>query len=151
MVEIKDSDGKVVAIARDAYEHLRVDTDVSGESMTKQSFKDECDINFIMARYERTGQLPLGDVQPLFGDFSNGLDLHQAMNAVSMAERNFIQNVPADVRARFDNDPGKFLDFALDPNNVEEMIKLGLAVRKPGAEAAPTAVPSATPSTPASG
>lgn len=149
MIELKDSAGDVVAVCRDYYEPLRVDTDVGGESMTKQSFKDECDINVIMARYERTGQMPLSNVQAMFGDFSSGADLHANLNAVKLAEENFIQNVPADIRSRFSNDVGLFLDFVLDPKNEEEMVKLGLAVKKPAAQAAPAVVPPATPSVPA--
>lgn len=149
MRDIVDSKtGVVLATVREAMDEFRVDTDVSGESVTKQSFKDECDINVIMARYERSGQLPLVDVQMQFGDFSSGADLHAAMVATRRAEESFIQNVPADVRSRFSNDVGKFLDFALDPKNSDEMVALGLK-EKPATEAAPVVVPPATPSTPA--
>ena len=36
--------------------------------------------------------------------------------------------MPADVRARFNNDPALFVDFCSDEANLDEMRKLGLAV-----------------------
>ena len=43
-------------------------------------------------------------------------------------------DLPAKVRDRFKNDPGQFLEFATDPSNVDELVKMGLAtkVHKPG-------------------
>jgi len=38
----------------------------------------------------------------------------------------------ARTRERFDNDPGAFVDFCLDPSNLEELRKMGLAM--PAAE-----------------
>lgn len=100
------------------------------DSLTKQSFQNECNINSIMKKWERSGVLPHSrSSQPRYGDFSNVTDFQSALNAVSDAQDVFMQ-LPAQLRARFDNDPACFLDFVDNPSNLEEMISLGLAERK---------------------
>lgn len=100
--------------------------DCSGEpSMTKQSFAEECDINTIVRRFGLTGELPSGVRMPTYADFSNVVDFHTAMNAIAQAGEAF-DAMPAEVRARFDNDPAKFVDFCSDEGNRAEALKLGL-------------------------
>ena len=48
--------------------------------------------------------------------------------------------MPADVRARFNNDPISFMDFCSKAENLDEMRKLGLAVPKKEEPAAPAPV-----------
>lgn len=100
------------------------------ESLAVQSAKEETDINTIVRRFGLTGELP-GDVDmPQSGDYAGVGDFHAAMNVVRKAQEEFLR-VPADVRARFQNDPQRFTDFFNDPDNQEEAIRLGLATRKP--------------------
>jgi phage internal scaffolding protein len=94
-------------------------------SRTKQSFRDECDINNILRQFNVTGQLPVGSVQPQYGDFSGITDYQSALNRVMAAQDSFLQ-LPAKIRAKFDNDPAVFLDFASDEANKDEMKALGL-------------------------
>jgi phage internal scaffolding protein len=94
-------------------------------SRTKQSFRDECDINHILRQFNVTGQLPTGSVQPQYGDFSGITDYQSALNAVMAAQDSFLQ-LPAKVRAKFDNDPALFVEFASDEANRDEMKALGL-------------------------
>jgi len=97
----------------------------SKPSLTKQSFRDECDINNILRQFNVTGQLPVGSVQPQYGDFSGITDYQSALNAVMAAQDSFLA-LPAKLRARFDNDPALFVEFASDEANKEEMKALGL-------------------------
>lgn len=97
----------------------------TGPSRTKQSFRDECDINNILRQFNVTGQLPVGSVQPQYGDFSGITDYQSALNAVMAAQDSFLQ-LPAKVRAKFDNDPALFVEFASDEANKDEMKALGL-------------------------
>ncbi len=113
-------------------------------SRTQQQFRAECDINTILERFNITGQLPVGSVQPQYGDFSGITDYQSALNAVMAAQDSFLA-LPAKVRARFDNDPALFVDFACDEANRDEMKALGLLHE----EAASAAVTS--PSEPVSG
>jgi len=100
------------------------------DSLAVQSARDETDINTIVRRFGLTGELP-GDVDmPQSGDYSGVGDFHSAMNVVRQAQEEFLR-VPADIRARFQNDPQLFSDFFHDPVNQDEAIRLGLATRKP--------------------
>lgn len=62
---------------RHPYERERVQIRIEGESKTHQAHKDSCDVNNIIARYERTGELPpnrkrgvYADVTALQGDLT---------------------------------------------------------------------------------
>lgn len=94
-------------------------------SMTKQSFAEECDINSIVERFGLTGELPTDVRMPQYADFEQVIDYHTAMNAVVSARESFDQ-MPAHVRARFNNDPAAFVDFCSDEGNRDEAVKLGL-------------------------
>jgi len=100
----------------------------AAQGRTKQSFKDECDINVIMARYQATGQLPdnLNPSSPQYID-ATGFDFDLAMNLVAEASSSF-EELPSAIRARFNNDPCAFLDFVHDPANHSEMADMGLLV-----------------------
>lgn len=105
---------------------LVVGLDCSVEpSQTKQSFASECDVNNIMARYERTGILDfVNEHEPHYGEAS-AFDFQVASNLVIDAQRMF-DDLPANIRSRFQNDPVQFLLFIDDPLMVDESIKLGL-------------------------
>lgn len=94
-------------------------------SETKQSFAEEVDINTIVRRFGLSGQLPTGVRMPTYEDFTDVTDFHTAANAIALANEAFEQ-MPAEVRARFQNNPGNFVDFCADANNLEEARKLGL-------------------------
>lgn len=94
-------------------------------SRTQQEFADECDINVIMRRYGRTGQLPNLNLQGVYGDFAEIPDYMEALNTVLKAQADFAE-LPATVRERFQHNPGAMLQFLSDPKNREEAIKIGL-------------------------
>lgn len=96
-------------------------------SRTQQSFAEEVDINTIVRRFGLTGELPQDVAAPTYGDFVGVYDFHTAMNAVAKAHEAF-DAMPAQVRSRFNNDAGAFVDFCSDEANREEAVKLGLVV-----------------------
>lgn len=103
----------------------RVQIKFNKRTPTKQSFKDECDINNIMATYAKTGSTShLNRKQPQYG-YASGHDFAQSMRIVTQANADFAA-LPSEVRSRFANDPGQFLNFVQDPDNLEEMADLGL-------------------------
>lgn len=104
--------------------------DPGGESLTKQEFKDECDINRIMARALRHGVLPQQSTGALYGDFSEVGDYQQAQDILLHARQQF-EALPSAVRDRFQNDPAQMLAFVADPKNKPELRKLGLANPEP--------------------
>lgn len=99
------------------------------DGMTRQSFRDECNVNMIMDRFIATGVFPLPKLQPRYGSLI-GLDLHDLMDQVADAGEAF-DALPAKLRDRFNNDPQQFVEFVLDPTNADELIRMGLAEAKP--------------------
>lgn len=95
------------------------------KSLAQQEFKDECDINFIADRYALTGEMPQVVNVPQYGDFTGVFDFQSAQNAVRKAIEDFME-LPAKLRARFDNSPQKLLDFMENPDNRKEAEFLGL-------------------------
>lgn len=112
--------------------------DFTGEvSLTKQSFRDECDVNNIMARFEATGNIShLAMGTPRYGDFSDCLDYQTSLNRLQEAQESFMA-LPAPLRARFQNDPGRLLDFLNDPQNRSEAVSLGLIDSSPEVSSSP--------------
>jgi phage internal scaffolding protein len=95
------------------------------ESLAIQSAAEEADINTIVRRFGLTGQLPDQVAMPRSGDFTNVPDFHTAMNLIRTTQEEFLR-VPADIRARFSNDPQQFMEFLEDEGNREEAYKMGL-------------------------
>lgn len=101
-------------------------------SLTRQEFADECDINKLMAQYEKTGILPsnMNGSPPRYLDVSDVPDLPLALNLLNEATSAFM-SLPATVRRDFDNDPVKFINFAENPENIEKMREWKLAPPAP--------------------
>jgi phage internal scaffolding protein len=102
-------------------------------SLAQQHFKDECDINNILRQFNVTGLLPESPLSPRYGDFTGISDYHTAMNRVIAAQDEF-EALPAQIRARFDNDPANLIEFLENSENRLEAEELGL-VEKVAAEA----------------
>lgn len=97
-----------------------------GQGKTKQEFKEECDINNILARNERGETIEhLRQHGEHYSD-NTGVDFQSAMNIVTATQQLF-DTLPAHIRARVNNKPEEFLDFVQNPDNIEEMRELGLA------------------------
>lgn len=119
---------------------------------TQQHQADETDINLIVKRYMQTGILPQTALAPLYGDFSEPMSFHEAQNRIRAAQEAFML-IPPEIRARFDNDPGKFVAFAEDPANEDELVRLKLRNPRPapspsqGATGSPNGGAAAAPAT----
>lgn len=103
------------------------DVECKEPSLAQQHFKDDVDINVLLERFKVTGQLPEGVRIPTYGDFSGVNDFRTAAEAVRRGKEAFM-DIPASIRARFQNDPQLFMDFCADPANLDELRKLGLAL-----------------------
>lgn len=105
----------------------RVQIHFDAYTRTKQSFKDECDINLIMARYIKTGAIDhVNKHGPNYG-FATSLDFRESLELIANAQGMF-DDLPSSIRSKFENDPAQFLEFAQDPNNVGQMADMGLAL-----------------------
>jgi phage internal scaffolding protein len=114
-------------VIRKAYdERTPVRFDCVGESRTQQSFKDQCDVNNILKRFEDTGLAEhVKEHGGVYDDFvSMPADYHEAMSSVVKAQQMF-EELPAKLRKRFGNDPGDFLKF-VDTADDAAMREVGL-------------------------
>lgn len=102
------------------------------KSRTKQSFRDEANINNIMHKYVKTGIMPSGNRKPMYGDFSSGEEFQSIMDRVVAAELDF-SALPSDIRDRFGNKATNLLDFLADPANEQEAQELGLLPKESAA------------------
>lgn len=100
------------------------------DSLTKQEFAKESDINVIVGRYVKAGVPITPDAQAVFADVSSVGEFRE--HALRIEEfRDSFMSLPAVLRAQFDNDPAKLVDFLSDDNNYDEAVKLGLVQKKP--------------------
>lgn len=114
---------------------------------TKQSFKNECDINNIMAKFQKTGVIThLNQNSAQYG-FAPAVDFSTALQLVAAAREQFA-GLPSKVRARFNNDPGEFLAFCEDPDNRTEAAVLGLLDKPDPEPESPSPQPSDSQSAP---
>lgn len=99
-------------------------------SLTRQSEKEEADINTIVKNFGLTGKLPQGVRIPTYGDFDTVSDYQSALAAIREADESFMK-LDASIRERFGNDPQVFLEYCSNPDNLDGMRELGLAVPPP--------------------
>lgn len=119
-------------------DRVRVATVNAEPSKTQQQFRDQCDVNLIIAKYKKTGEIThLARQRGIYADVSSITDYRDSLQKVLDAQSAF-GTLPSHLRVRFANDPQRLLEFLQDPNNYEEGIQLGLLTPKPTANA-PTA------------
>lgn len=98
-------------------------------SMTLQDRKDECDIHRIVQRHAETGlwgtNLAPPSRQPIFGDFTQPVDLLTAQKLLCTAKESFAA-LPSEVRKEFSNDPIVMLEWLKNPDNRKRGEELGL-------------------------
>lgn len=103
-------------------------------SLTRQEFRVHTDVDNVIKKYAKNGINPfLITKDAKFGDFTSVPSYQEALDLVNSAAEHFMK-FDAIVRRRFDNDPGKLLQFLSDPNNRAEALSLGL-LEKPKEDA----------------
>ena len=109
----------------------RLQLDFPDDGLTQQHFKDETDINNIMAKFAKTGLVDhVNKVTGSYGDFSTVQDYQLHLDQVMAAQTAFME-LPSQIRRRFDNDPAHLLAFLNDPANRDEAVALGLVEAPP--------------------
>ena len=97
------------------------------ENQTKQSFRDEVNINNILDKYQATGQLTHVRQHPgVYGDFSNINDLQGAIEKVRQAQQLF-ESLPSEMRKTFNNNASEFIKFS-STASPSELMEAGLVV-----------------------
>lgn len=90
------------------------------DGRTKQSFKQDTDINYLLHKHARLGTIShLEKYQGQYGDFA-AFDFHEASNQIALATTMFEQ-LPAEVKNEFDHDPAAFFEFVNDPENKDDL------------------------------
>lgn len=128
------------------------------ETLVQQHYAAEVDINTIVRRYGSGQNMPFGPRGPaVYGDFTGITDYQQALQTIERADAAFM-SLPAEVRAKFANDPAKLIEFA---QSIPEEEFLGMfedpapaapivpVVRPGAAAAAAPAAPAAAAAAPA--
>jgi len=95
------------------------------EQAAEQHHQEACDINNILAKYQRTGAMEhRNEYRGEYGAVSHS-DFQEAMYIVANAQTMF-EELPSTVRQKFEG-PGQFYEFVQNPDNAPQLVKMGLA------------------------
>lgn len=101
------------------------------DGRTKQSFKDECDINKIMCRAAQGGTIShLAKYEGVYADYSD-FDFHEHTTKLTKG-REIFDALPAEVRHEFAQSPQAFFDYVNDPRNMADLAQKLPGLAKPG-------------------
>lgn len=113
---------ELVRVRRDRKLCPTIDT---GEGLTEQSHKQECDINYILKDYARTGFIKHANQNAGQYDDVTAVDFQSAMDTVANVKTMF-ENLPSGVRAEFNGRPEQFLEYVQNPANTEALAQRGI-------------------------
>ncbi len=140
---------KTKRIVYSRFNRQRVRTPGGSGNGAKQSFKDECDINNIMAKYQKTGAIDHFSKHAPRYEFASSNDFAESMRIVTKAQEMFAE-LPSSIRSKFNNEPEQFLEFVQNPDNLSEMETLGLTTKRPeSTDSGPPGTPEGDPEPPA--
>lgn len=135
-----DADGVVHRILSVFGPRVRVQVPVSAlPSRTKQADTKSADINFIVGRYKKTGELPVLKRAPMFADIPL-VDFKESMDVITRAEQSFAL-LPSATRSAFGNDPARLLEAlgrSDDPAVHQYLFDSGIFSEPPKAPEAPS-------------
>jgi len=96
------------------------------DGMTQQHFKDQVDINNILAKYRRTGVVEhVKKARELYGDFTELGEYARDLDKVAKAQQTF-EMMPAEIRNQFKNSIQGFFEFIGDEKNKDQCVKWGI-------------------------
>lgn len=111
------------------------------DGITKQAYKDECDVNKLIARAQRGDTLGhLARHGAMYGDFSDIDDLLTAHARLQKGMEIF-NDLPSEIRNEFYNDAGRFFNYVNDPKNVDRLGELLPGLAAPGRDLPPVGRP----------
>lgn len=127
--------------ARSDHDPKEYGFETEGETMTQQHFKDTCDINQVLAKYQETGVIDhVNKFGARYADVA-GIDYQTSMQTVAAANSMFAE-LPSHARDQFDNNVEKFIEFLNseeEPVNETETQLTKAIATKEAEDASPTA------------
>ncbi len=104
---------------------------IFNDGRTKQSFRDETDINKILKRAQKSGTIShLNRYEARYGDFA-GFDFFEAQMKLIQG-REIFDALPSEIRNEFNQSQAEFFDYVNDPANVKRVGELLPALAEPG-------------------
>jgi Chlamydia-phage Chp2 scaffold (Chlamy_scaf) len=97
-------------------------------SLASQEMAIDSDINYVVDVWVRTGIAPQTSLEALSGDFSNVDDYRAMLDKLNRAKTEFNQ-LDADVRSFFKNDPANLLAAIDDPAMKPKLQELGIMAK----------------------
>lgn len=120
-----------MSLIRKPYDRERVTANLNTEGGADQAAADSVNINNIMAQFSATGQIPhVARSTPLYGDFTQAVDLHTQMNRVEDARAAYAA-LPAKIREASEHDPVRFLEMVQDEEGSKVLTDAGLHIFEP--------------------
>ncbi len=102
----------------------------NAEDLCEQTHKEDCDVNTIMRKFQKTGIIEHRAKHGLQYGNVPAMDYREAMETVAISNSMF-EELPSKARQYFDNDPAKFLEFTENPENIEKLATLDIGLGKP--------------------
>lgn len=101
------------------------------DGRTKQSFKDETDINNILQRAQKAGTLShLQKYEAVYGDYSD-FDFFESELKLAQG-RQIFDALPSELRTEFNQSPQAFFAYVNNPANKDELLKKLPQLAAPG-------------------
>lgn len=97
----------------------------TGKGLTEQAHKNETDMNYILRDYTKTGYIKHAKEHEGKYDDISVQDFQEAMFTVTAAQ-NLFNDLPAEIKKEFGQDPAQFLEFVQNPDNEGYMNSLGI-------------------------
>ncbi len=109
-------------------------SDIYEDGRTKQAFKDDTDINKLLARAAKGDSIShLAKHGATYGDFSDIDDLLTAQNRLKRGEQIF-SSLPGEIKREFNQSPRAFYNFVNDPQNASKLHEILPGLTKPGTQ-----------------
>ncbi len=101
------------------------------DGRTKQSFKDECDINLIMQRAAQGATIShLSKYEGSYSDYSD-YDFFEETRKLTKG-REIFDDLPAEIRREFGQSPAAFFEYVNNPENIDKLAEKMPGLAKPG-------------------
>ena len=104
------------------------------DNKTKQAFRDDADINQMLAKAQKAGTISHIEKHGAeYGDFTDMPDLLTAHQRMARGVEIF-NELPSEVRREFGQDPGAFFKYVNDPANKDDLVRLLPGLARPGSQ-----------------